>query len=252
MTKEIFLHGCNKINCTILNNNPDSFIKFNNQTLPYLTQNTAVNLLKLNRVTEDLLCINYPSLFSTYRLDTKYIDIFKKPKVRYGEQYLDFKSYLKLIDKQSINELEFEEIPDKLQLSIKGAYNQIIEFYSLHNNTNVIISTVPHKLEVDDEVLFNTDFVDIYYHYPYIWVGKLSEPISFDVRDDLTLFISIYSNPQNFRVKLYYNKLYPTIPVRTYPLQNSKFNSIKKIICFREGNYNLTDLEIMHRIKGLV
>ncbi len=252
-----YLHGCNKMNCDIKRNTTKSIdnsnkVYFNNIEILDYRENNYVNMFQNYMDNSDLVCINKDRLYCDIKLDNNYKDIFYKIKCQYQNQLLDIEDFYKVVDKKQPFTLNFN-IPNKFTLPLKGNLNQIVTISSSSKNTNIILTNHPFHIDIDEELLYNIDFENIYFKYPYLYIGKLTDDLIFDIRnnDDLNLYIAIYSNPQDLVINYTYNLLYekpklPNLPIVKSPRYKRLSHILKTINDTTSTMQNLS--YIMQRI----
>lgn len=233
--KRLYLHGCNAITCILKKNDnivTNDYVRLDDNIICRYDENNSINIFSKSKYVSDIACIKANRLYISYQLDMNVKSNFTPVKVKYKNQYVDHITFLKLIDKKQEHILEFEESYSKLSFRMLGAYNQLVTFYSVSNDTDVFISLFPHKFNIDDSELYNIDFDEIHYRYPYAWVGKLTREVSFIVTNnvDITFYISIFKNPQDFRIKIkYYNPDEYAKPVKGIVNHHKVFKIIKNL-----------------------
>lgn len=237
---EIYLHGCNKINCeierdttTVVSNSNDKKVYLNDIQLIDYNPNNDITIFQNYMDEFDLVCIKRNELYIDIKIDKKYKDIFSKIKCVYENQIMDIIEFYKIVDKYNTFNLNLVYDSNYFVIPLRGNINQVVTISSVSKDTNVIICNHPFKVMCDESKLFNIEFEPVYYKHPYLFIGKLTQDLVFDVRDnnDLDLYIAVYKNIADLKFTYQYNLKYEKpSPPKPSIIKSSKYKKISNIL----------------------
>ncbi|MEM4385290.1 MAG: hypothetical protein QXD03_01945 [Candidatus Anstonellales archaeon] len=230
--RRLYLHGCNHAVASLskVSDFNRDYVYFNNEEIFHFDTFNSINMFNKNKISSELVCIKRNKIYSHFLLSEEYCNLFESPKIKYNNQFVSQIDFFKLINKHNRNEIIMDKVYSKFFIVLKGTYNQQITFYSESKDTDIFVTLLPHKLVIDESMLYNIDFEDLYFKYPYAWLGKLNRPLKFFATDnnDMKIYMSIYKNPQDLRIVTEYYK--PKVNVNVLPTNKMEYKIIKNIL----------------------
>ncbi|MEM4385646.1 MAG: hypothetical protein QXD03_03770 [Candidatus Anstonellales archaeon] len=233
--RRLYLHGCNYAVVSLSKSDIDSnidndYVYLNNEEIFIYDDRNSINIFNKNKLSSDLVCIKSGKIYSQFLLSNEYSDDFYSPKIKFENQFISQVDFFKLINKYNRNSVIMDSNYNKFFITLKGTYNQKIIFYSISNDTDVFVTLIPHRLVIDERLLYDIDFDDLYFKYPYAWIGKLNRPLTFFATDnnDISIYMSIYKKPEDLRIEIEYYK--PKSDVNIVPTSKIEYQIIKNIL----------------------